>query len=109
MFGFIIICIIASVVLCIVTSLVTARQRREKIYQKYGHTEIADRIIKKMFWVGQTSDQLLDSLGQPLDIDETVLKTKKKEIWKYCQKSPSRYGLKIKVENGIVVGWDEKL
>ncbi len=82
--------------------------RKDHIYQKYGHTELAENIINKMFWVGQTSEQLLDSLGKPIEIDENVLKTKKKETWKYYQKSATRFGLKIKVENGIVVGWDVK-
>lgn len=93
----------------VLKSYVTKKVRRKRIYQKYGYTEIADRIIKKIIWVGETSDQLLDSLDQPLDIDENVLKTKTKEIWKYYQKGINRYGLKITVENGVVVGWDEKL
>lgn len=90
-------------------SHINEKNRRERIYQKYGHTEIAEKIIKKMVWVGQTTEQLLDSWGQPLDIDENVLRTKKKEIWKYHRKSTNRYGFKIKIEDGIVVGWDEKM
>lgn len=85
------------------------RARRESIYSKYGRTEVAERILSKTIWVGETADQLIDSLGHPSDTDETVLKTKRKEIWKYYPKSTSRYGLRVKVENGVVVGWDEKL
>lgn len=88
---------------------IAERDRKERIYQKYGHNEIAERIIKKTIWVGETSEQLEDSLGKPCDIDEYVLKTKKKEKWKYYQRGVNRYGLKIMVENGVVVGWDEKL
>lgn len=106
--GFIIFIFIIIVIL-ILHSFLSNKARKERIYQKYGHTEIAERIINKMFWVGQTSEQLQDSLGKPIDIDENVLKTKKKETWKYCQKSANRFGLKIRVENGIVVGWDERL
>lgn len=83
--------------------------RKESIYQKYGHTENAERIINKIIWLGETSEQLSDSFGKPLDIDEQVFKTKKKEVWKYYQKSTNRYGLKITIENGVVIGWDEKL
>ena len=83
--------------------------RKERIYEKYGCTEIADRIINKTIWVGESTDQLLDSLDKPIDIDENVLKTKRKEIWKYYQKSTNRFGLKIMIENGLIVGWDEKL
>ena len=95
--------------LLILNSFLAKKARKERIYQKYGHTEIAEKIINQMIWIGQTSEQLLDSLGNPIDIDENVLKTKRKEIWKYHQKSANRFGLKIRVENGIVVGWDEKL
>ena len=85
------------------------KAREDRIYQKYGHNEIAERIIKGTIWVGETSEQLMDSLGNPIDIDESVLKTKKKEVWKYCQKSANRFGYRIKLENSIVVGWDEKM
>jgi hypothetical protein len=109
----ILVAIIAIVVLIYIVSYASnkaaKKARAEAIYKKYGHTEIAERIIKKIVWVGETTDQLLDSLGKPVDTDENVLKTKTKEIWKYCQKSANRYGFKVKVENGIVVGWDEKL
>ncbi len=84
-------------------------QRRAFICSKYGSTEIAERIISRTVWVGETAEQLRDSFGPPLDIDEKVLKTKKKEIWKYVRKGANRYGLKFTVENDVVVGWDEKL
>ncbi len=82
--------------------------RRERVYAKYGHTEDAKRIISRKVWVGETAEQLRDSLGTPEDIDEKVLKTKRKEIWKYDRKGVNRFGLKFTVENGVVVGWDEK-
>lgn len=48
----------------------------------------------------------MDSLGRPLDIDQKVLKTK--EVWKYNQTGKGRYALRITLENGEVVGWDQK-
>jgi hypothetical protein len=86
-----------------------AERRRAQIYEKYGRTETAERILNKTVWVGETSEQLRDSFGEPLDVDEKVLKTKKKEIWKYVHKGTNRYGLKFTVENDVVVGWDEKV
>jgi hypothetical protein len=83
--------------------------RRARIYKKYGRTTTAENIIRNVVWVGETADQLRDSFGDPLDIDERVLKTKKKEIWKYIRKGTNRYGLRFTVENGIAIGWDEKL
>jgi hypothetical protein len=85
------------------------KARKTRIYQKYGHGEVAEDIIKKRIWTGQSSDQLVDSIGSPHDIDQKVLKTKKKEIWKYAHKGGNRYGMRITVENNVVVGWDEKL
>lgn len=101
--------IIFIIALVCLLSYLARKARRDGIYLKYGHNETAEKIIGKVIWVGETSEQLSDSLGQPVDIDENVLKTKRKETWKYYQKSTNRFGLKVKVENGIVVGWDEKL
>lgn len=84
-------------------------RNRERIYAKYGKTDVADRILDKRVWVGETAEQLRDSLGEPLDIDQKVLKTKKKEIWKYVQTGVNRYGYKFTLENDVVIGWDEKL
>jgi hypothetical protein len=36
------------------------------------------------------------------------MKTKTKEVWKYHQRGANRYGLKITLENGRVVGWENK-
>jgi hypothetical protein len=69
---------------------------------------VVEGIMAKTFWQGQTSEQLLDSLGEPLAIDNKVLKTKKKEVWKYDTIARNRYGLKITLENDIVMGWDQK-
>lgn len=82
---------------------------RLSIFEKYGGGEIAERILNKSVWVGETSEQLQDSLGPPLDVDVKVLKTKKREIWKYVQTGRNRYGLKFTLENDVVVGWDERL
>lgn len=83
--------------------------RRQKIYRKYGRTDKAKKIIKKIVWVGQTTEELIDSLGQPVDIDQSVMKTKTKEVWKYQQKGVNRFGLKMKIEDNAVAGWDEKM
>lgn len=104
------------IIFFVIVSYVDKKSKREakkawveNIYKKYGHTETAEKIINKTVWVGETTEQLTDSLGSPVDIDESVLKTKKKEVWKYYRKSANRYGFKVKVENGVVVGWDEKM
>ena len=82
--------------------------RKKEIYGKYGRTALAERIISKTIWVGETAEQLVDSFGRPVAVDDHVLKTKRKETWKYYQTGQNRFALRITVENGIVVGWDKK-
>lgn len=81
------------------------QQRRQALLEKYGDSEIVEAIMSRSYWVGQTTEQLRDSLGTPVDIDEQVLKTKVKHTWKYNRRGRNRYGLRVILDNGIVVGW----
>ena len=82
------------------------RQRRKHLIEKYGDAEIARRMMKGLIWQGETREQLLESLGKPADTDEKVLKTKTKEIWKYRRTARNRFGLKVTLDDGIVVAWE---
>jgi hypothetical protein len=84
------------------------QQRRRHLIERYGDAEIAHRIMRGMYWQGQTAEQLREALGEPADIDQKAMKTKVKEIWKYRPTGKRRYGLKITLDDGVVVGWDEK-
>jgi hypothetical protein len=92
----------------IVVSSHNTKKRRAALLVKYGDLEIVEKIMRRMFWQGQTEQQLIDSLGHPLDIDQRVLKSKTKETWKYNRIGKNRYGLRVIIENGFVVGWDQK-
>jgi hypothetical protein len=83
-------------------------RKRIRLMLKYKSDDLVDELMAETFWVGQTADQLRDALGEPLDIDQKVLKTKTKEVWKYEQVGKNRYSLKIKLDDGVVVGWDQK-
>jgi membrane protein implicated in regulation of membrane protease activity len=82
--------------------------RKIALLEKYKDEEIVANIIERRLWVGQTREQLVDSFGAPHDIDERVLKTKKKETWKYGHKGANRYEYRVTLESDHVVGWDEK-
>jgi len=82
--------------------------KRAMLRMKYKNEELIERMMEEKFWVGQTKEQLIDYLAEPLDVDQKVLKTKVKEVWKYEQTGKNRYGLKIKLDNWIVVRWDQK-
>lgn len=84
------------------------KKRKDLLMKKYGNLKIVEMLIKRMFWQGQTTGQLIDSIGKPLNVDQKVMKTKVKEIWKYNSIGKNRYGLKITIENGEVIGWDKK-
>ncbi|MFC7299887.1 MULTISPECIES: hypothetical protein [Oxalobacteraceae] len=82
--------------------------RRQRLMTKYGDADLVDRIMDGLFWQGQTDEQLLDSIGQPLDVDSKVMRAFTRKIWKYQQTGKGRYALRITLENDIVVGWDKK-
>jgi hypothetical protein len=83
-------------------------KRLEYLRGKYHDEELVQKIFNGYFWQGQTAEQLEDSLGRPVAVDDKRLKTKTKEIWKYQHQSANRYALRITVENGVVIGWDQK-
>ncbi|WP_298017832.1 DUF2845 domain-containing protein [uncultured Castellaniella sp.] len=83
-------------------------ERRAYLMSKYHDPRIVDRIMSRTMWQGQTEEQLTDALGGPVDIDQKVMKNKVRETWKYRQQGANRFGLRITLENGIVVGWDQK-
>ncbi len=80
--------------------------RKAGIRRRFG--EDAERIISQTIWVGETEEQLRASLGDPLDVDQKVLKSKRREIWKYGSLGGNRYKTRITLEDGLVSGWDVK-
>ena len=74
---------------------------------KFG-PENAARVMRGEIWQGQTAEMLVEALGKPADIDEKVLKTKTRHIYKYRPMGANRYRLRITLENGLVVGWEDK-
>jgi hypothetical protein len=100
--------IVAVLVFIVAGAVWGYRQRRKHLTEKYGDEEIARRMMKGVIWQGETREQLLESLGKPQDIDEKVMKTKAKEIWKYRRTARNRFGLKITLDDGVVVAWEKK-
>lgn len=84
------------------------RKRRASLLAKYQDEEIVDWIMGRRIWQGMTHDQLLDSWGRPADMTERVYKTKIAHTLKYNQTGKNRFSDRVTIENGIVVGWDQK-
>lgn len=84
------------------------RERIRYLSDKYKDTSVVTRIMNGEAWIGQTAEQLRDTLNEPEDIDTKVMKSKIRETWKYGQYGTNRYRLRITLENNLVVGWEEK-
>lgn len=76
--------------------------------KKYGDEELAKRIFKKSVWQGMTTEMLVDSLGRPVELDERIMKSKTRRVFKYNRTGKNRFQRTVTVENGIVVGWTNK-
>jgi len=99
--------IVAIVALVMASQASKRRKRIEELRRKYPE-DIVQRILAGQIWQGQTEGQLIDALGSPAEVDRKVLKTMRREIWKYGRMSARRFRLRIIVENGTVAGWDHK-
>lgn len=84
------------------------QQRLAELRAKYGSEAIVQSIVHGQHWQGQTEEQLRDALGSPVEVDDKRLKTLRREIWKYQKTGVNRFRLRITLENGVVVGWDQK-
>ncbi len=82
--------------------------RRKLLWKEYGDHETVDLIMAQRIWVGQTREQLLNSRGPPVAVDHKLNKTETKAVWKYDQVGKNRYNTQVTLENGEVVGFEEK-
>ena len=71
------------------------KERTAYLRNKYHDGEAVQRILRKEIWQGETAEQLRDSIGSPAEADDAVLKTKKKEVWKYGQTGVNRFNLRV--------------
>ena len=85
-----------------------SRMRHRKLMEKYGDVEAVDNIMARQMWQGMSAEMLVDCLGKPVDVDEKLYKTKNVHTYKYHQRGSNRYRTRVKLENGVVVGWDLK-
>ena len=69
---------------------------------KYGDEQTVQRILRANYWQGQTAEQLRDSLGEPASVDGGLLKTRKREVWKYHPTGKNRYRLRITLDDDVV-------
>lgn len=100
--------IVLGIAIIIAWNVYSTKKRREHLLSKYGDVEIVENIMKRCFWVGQTAEQLVDSLGSPSDKSVKIMKTKHREIWKYNLTGKNGYGLRITLDDHVVQTLDQK-
>lgn len=108
---FIIVGLIVVFLLAIGSAIVQAhakRKRREYLMQKYGDAELVETIMSSKIWQGMSMEQLRDSWGAPEAVDKKVYKTKTAQTYKYGQTGKNRFSNRVWIENGVVVGWEQK-
>jgi len=100
--------VMAAAVLWFVARSMARRSRYARLLAKYGDEKLVVAIVTGTIWQGMTSEQLREAWGDPIAIEEKVLKTKTKQVFKYQQVSRTRFRDKVMLEDGIVIGWDQK-
>ncbi len=97
--------------LCVVYFLVrfaSKRLRRAMLMKRFEDAQMVDTIMQGQIAQGMTAEMVIATWGTSADMDETVMKTKTKREMKYDQKGKNRFGTRVYLENGIVVGWETK-
>jgi hypothetical protein len=75
-------------------------KRRPVFVKKYG-TVNGEKVAKGLIWIGMTEEMLLDSWGQPEDINTTVTRYGTRKQYVYGS------GQYVYVENGKVDAWQD--
>ncbi len=82
--------------------------RHKLLLSNYGDAEFVDAIMDGQIMRGMSMEMVKEVWGEPADLDETALKTKTKQEMKYDQKGKNRFGTRVYLEDGVVVGWETK-
>ena len=98
----------AVVILAIVLVIGLNARRRLKLMAKYNDQHAVDMIMSKRIWEGMTEAQLIEAWGKPAEIDERVLKTKIAHVYKYNRSGKASFRDKVKLDDGVVIGWEQK-
>jgi len=83
--------------------------RYEQLREKYGSASVAQRIVDREIWVGQSFEQVCESFGEPHAIDSTAGKGRPERVtWLYDSIGRWGYETRITAEHGLVVSWKTK-
>ncbi|HWG18537.1 MAG TPA: hypothetical protein VN678_11780 [Acidobacteriaceae bacterium] len=77
-------------------------RRTGRLWAKYQDDTIVARILDRMYWKGQTAEQLCDALGSPDRIVEQMTITFRRELWVYRRRK-----IEITLDDGVVSTWSK--
>ena len=97
-----------ALVLAIALVISLNAARRLSLMARYNDQKAVDMIMSKRIWEGMTSEQLVEAWGRPAEIDERVLKTKVAHVYKYGRTGRNAFRERVKLDDGVVVGWEQK-
>lgn len=100
--------IVAVAVLVFVARSLAKRSRYARLMAKYGDEKLVHALLTQTIWQGMTTEQLKDSWGEPVAVEQKVMKTKTREVFKYKPLGKNRFRDKVTLEDGVITGWDQK-
>ena len=100
--------LVAAAVLVFVARSLAKNSRYAKLMAKYGDEKLVHALITQTIWQGMTTEQLKDSWGEPMAVEQKVMKTKVREVYKYKPLGRNRFRDKVTLEDGLITGWDQK-
>lgn len=100
--------IIATIIAIAIIQHIKTKRRIKLLMEKYNDIDTVKSIMKKLIWQGMSEEQLIDSWGSPAEKDHKVYKKKISKTYKYNQTGKNRFGNRVQLENGIVVGWNKR-
>ena len=80
---------------------------RQELRRRYAGSPYQEDILAGRIRVGMTTQELFDSWGPPEATDVRVLKTKVVHTYKYARTGARSFRQRVKVEDGVVVGWSQ--
>ena len=100
--------LVAAAVLVFVARSLAKNSRYAKLMAKYGDEKLVHALVTQTIWQGMTTEQLKDSWGEPMAVEQKVMKTKVREVYKYKPLGRNRFRDKVTLEDGLITGWDQK-
>lgn len=79
----------------------------EALRAKYGTDTLKCMIVRKP-WLGASTNEIRALLGPPERIDEKVMKTRTRHVYKYDQSGKAMFKLSITFDNGLAVEWEDR-